>query len=187
MFKNGMNLFYRKTTVGVLAIGTALMLVIMFLSGRPLKTAETPGGILSLELAATSQQVDTVLSAWKRGPIGGPDVIAVAKTNTYLDFIFIFFYSFFGFAVCRQMAASMPGNSNFSRLYRVMSVLSLAAGFLDIFENIGMLKSLSGAVSSWVALSTATFALLKWALVILVIVAITGGLLYRRFPGGRKV
>ena len=60
-----------------------------------------------------------------------------------------------------------------------MAACAIAAGILDIFENIGMLKSLNGNGSQWIAAVTAFVSNIKWSLVILVILFIGGGLIYR--------
>ena len=187
MFKNAMRLFYKKTTIWILAAGTAIMIFVMMLSGRPLNTPQTPGGILCLEFASTGQKVEDILSAWKSNSIEQTDVIAAAKNNTYLDFIFLLFYSLLLCTCCLQLAASMPDKKTFSFVFNVISLFALLAGLLDIFENVGMLKSLSGHISDQVAIATVTFAAIKWIVAIGVILLIAGGAVYRRSVNSRKV
>ena len=182
-----MKLFYKQTSIWILAAGMVIIILAMIPSGRPLRTAATPGGILCLEFANTSQKVENVLSAWKSNSIGQENAIAAAKNNTYLDFVFLFLYSFFLFTCCRQLAASLPGKKTFSLIFNVASHLALVAGLLDIFENLGMLKSLNGSISDQGAMATVIFAAVKWILVIGVIVLIAGGIVYRHLIKRREV
>ena len=179
MFKNVMKLFYNRITFWILLAGTAIMLPVMFLSGRPLNTPETPRGILCLEFANSAQKVNNILSSWETRSTTERDIIVAAKVNTCLDFVFLLFYSLFLFTACRQLVAAMPGKKIFSLILHMASVFALIAGLLDIFENIGMLKSLDGHVSDQVAINTVTFATIKWLLVLAVILFIAGGSLYR--------
>jgi hypothetical protein len=175
-----MNLFYKKTTLLLFLAGTAIMLPVMFFTGRPLNTPGTPRGILCLEFANTGKKVENIIGAWKSRSINPTGLIAAAKKNTYFDFIFLFFYSLLLFTSCRQLGASLPGKKIFSAVFNAASLFALTAGLLDIFENLAMLKSLDGPVSNQLAMATAGFAAIKWILVILVILFLAGGLLYRR-------
>ena len=135
MFKNVMKLFSNRITFWILLAGTAIMLPVMFLSGRPLNTPETPGGILCLEFANTAKKVNTIIRAWETRSTTERDIIAAAKVNTCLDFIFLLFYSLFLFTTCRQLVAAMPGKKIFSLIFHIAAVFALIAGLLDIFEN----------------------------------------------------
>lgn len=176
-----MKLFYKKSTFYLFLTGTVIMMIVMICSGHLLNTTQTPKGIICLELANTHQKVQHILSAWKISSTSGTDLIAVAKNNTGLDFVFLFFYAVFLFTCCVQLAHSFPQQKIFSKTFYAMAACALAAGVLDIFENIGMLKSLNGKGSEWIAAATAFVSYIKWSLVIWVIGFIAAGLIYRLY------
>ena len=88
-----MKLRFNNFAFGSLLAGTIIMMVVMFVSGRPLTTAGTPQGILCLEFATSADEVEEVLNSWKMANSKKTDVIQAARNNTYLDFIFLLFYS----------------------------------------------------------------------------------------------
>jgi hypothetical protein len=69
---------------------------------------------------------------------------------------------------------------NAAKYFRLLAVLSLTAGLLDVMENAGMLTSLNEAGSDEVAMLTAIAAIIKWSLVILIILSLATGLVYRK-------
>lgn len=142
--------------------GTLIMVYVMSATGRSLKTAATPGGILNLELAYNKAKVTRILKAWEPGGSNQTDNIRVAISNTWLDFIFLFFYSFFLFYTCKTIAESHKGLMY--RFGKVLAIGALNAGLLDIAENAGMLISLNGFTSNSIALLTAICSVIKWTL-----------------------
>ncbi|MGF2414177.1 MAG: hypothetical protein ACQUYJ_17730, partial [Ferruginibacter sp.] len=54
---------------------------------------------------------------------------------------------------------------------------ALAAGVLDVFENAGMLITLSGKSSDSIAMLTTTIAVIKWALAISAVIYLLAGLI----------
>lgn len=174
-----MKLFHKKSTFYLLFTGTVIMMFVMIYSGHLLNTTHTPKGIICLELANTYQKVQHILSAWKTSSTIDNDLISIAKNNTRLDFVFLFLYAFFLFTCCIQLAHSLTQRKIFSTTFYAMAVCALAAGVLDIFENIGMLRSLNGNGSERVAAATAFISYMKWSLVILVIFFISAGIIYK--------
>ena len=142
------------------------MATIVTMSGEPLKTKDTPLGILNLEFAYNSAKATKVLEAWTPSP--PDDRIAVAKHNTWLDFIFLFFYSIFLFLASN--AISKVFGSWFGRLGKHIAKGAIAAGILDIVENTGMLITLSGKGSDAISLCTTICSVLKWALALLAVI-----------------
>lgn len=138
------------------------MLVVMAKTGATLKTTATPNGILDLEFAYDKEKTATVLNAWK-GFLPADNILA-AKVNTWLDFIFLCFYSLFLNKVCGMIAAKHKGFLFLAG--KLLAAGSLTAGLLDVLENIGMLASLNGSVSNTVSLLTCIFAIAKWLLVL---------------------
>ena len=170
----------KKYLVPIFLIGTLVMIYVMAKTGQPLKTTVTPQGILNLEFAYNSDKVDAIVNNW--ASITTADTIAAAKLNTWLDFIFIFFYSGFLFLAAKRISGLFGGG--FGKAGKVISKGALMAGCLDILENTGMLLSLSGQGSKAIAFCTTFVSVIKWGLALLaVLYVLTGaiGLLRNRF------
>lgn len=153
-----------------LLIGTFVMIVVMTKTGATLKTPNTPKGILDLEFAYNSTKTTAVLSAW--ASTTNSNNILAAKNNTYLDFIFLFFYSLFLFYSCKKIA-----QQNNSRIGFLIAKGALLAGVLDIVENVGMLATLSNHTSNAVACITTSFSVVKWILALLAVAYLLKGLI----------
>jgi hypothetical protein len=153
------------------------MIYVMMTTGAALKTAATPLGILDLEFAYNEIKAVAVVNAW-----ASAGSIAAAKINTWWDFVFLFFYSFFLFFACKKIAANLKGMV--SKAGNMIANASLLAGFFDILENSGMLYTLNGSISDSVAFLTAFFSVVKWILVIIAVLYVLTGTLvlgYRKF------
>lgn len=152
------------------------MFLVMGKTGRPLKTKETPNGILNLELAYSPQKATAVLAAWTKNEIQPVDIITAAKNNTWWDFIFIFFYGSFLCTACLTIAEVFQYNNYIHRTGRFLARLIIVAAILDVMENIGMFQELNGNTSEFITCFTSTCSIFKWLMVITVIlfVIITG-------------
>ena len=159
----------KKYKLLLLLIGTAVMIVVMAKTGATLKTPTTPKGILDLEFACNSTKTATVLNAW--APNDTIDNISAAKNNTYYDFIFLFFYSPFLFFACKKIAAITN-----SKIGVPIATAALCAGILDIFENAGMLLTLSNHSAANIAMLTTTISIIKWVLAIAAVIYLLAGL-----------
>ena len=158
----------------LLLTGTAIMIVVMTKTGATLKTAATPKGIIDLEFANTVNKAMAITMAWAPG--NGVDNISAAKTNTWLDFIFLVFYSLFLFFTCKKIGRI--SNSSFGKAGMLIAKGALLAGLLDIFENAGMLYTLSGHLSGNITLFTTTCSIIKWGLALLAVMYCLTGLVY---------
>jgi len=138
-------------------------------TGATLKTPATPKGILDLEFAYNTGATTTVLNAWL--PNGTIDNTSAAKTNTYLDFIFLFFYALFLFFTCDKIARITK-----NKIGALIANGALLAGFLDVIENAGMLITLSGSGSGKVAFITTFCSAIKWALAVIAVVYVLAGI-----------
>ncbi len=163
----------KKFLLPFFLIGTGVMMVVMAKTGAPLKTSATPLGILDLEFAHTAEKVSKVIAAWSQPD--GANRVAAAHTNTYCDFLFLFFYAGFLFLACRKIAAAFKGPVTVWGNH--IGRGALLAGLLDILENSGMLLSLSGSVSDGTALFTTVVSIIKWSLAILAVLFLVTGLL----------
>ena len=144
--------------------GTFIMIYVMSSTGRSLKTPATPLGILNLEFAYNQPKVAHILNAWTLTGTAAADNIRIAIKNTWLDFIFLFFYSLFLFYACKRLAESFTGLLQQAGKY--LAIGAMFAGLFDIAENAGMLLSLNGFSSNGLAMFTTICASLKWVLVI---------------------
>jgi len=166
----------KKYFLLLLLAGTVVMIVVMTKTGASLKTVATPKGILDLEFAYDSAKAATVIAAWQPTSPGAIDNIKVATHNTYLDFIFLFFYSLFLYFTAKKIAGISGGG--FGKAGRLAYNAALLAGILDVLENAGMLRTLSGSIDGMIALSTAIFAGIKWVLALLVVGYCVAGICY---------
>lgn len=150
------------------------MMVVMAKTGAPLKTPATPLGILDLEFAYDSSKAAAVINAWM--PVdASPGIIPAAKTNTYFDFLFLFFYSFFLFLACRRIADHSGGL--IQKAGNLIASGALLAGLFDIIENLGMLVTLGGHVSGTIAFLTTFFSVIKWILALAAVLYMLSGML----------
>ncbi len=166
MYNSDMNLFLKKSTFYFLLAGTIIMMFLMLLTGRDLKTTATPLGIIDLELASTKTAVQNILNVWDNQVLEGNKLITKARVNTFLDFIFLLFYSLFLFTCCKTLASSLSHKKTWQTILHRCAAMAILSGLLDIVENTGMLLSLSHYSSSTIAPITAIAAYLKWALVV---------------------
>ncbi len=143
----------KKLLIPILFIGTGIMIGVMQQTGEPLKSSAKYKNIVCLEFAYNQQKTNAIITDW------GSTNVGVAKVNTYYDFIFLFFYSLFLFFTCDKIAFI-----NKSKIGVHIANGAIWAGLLDIFENAGMLYTLSGHQSNIIPLLTATAALIKFVL-----------------------
>ena len=147
------------------------MIYVMAKTGAPLKTIATPHGILDLEFAYDTAKTNTVINAWSvKDPA---DIIVAAKINTWLDFIFLFFYSIFLFLAAKKLSVSFGGG--FGKAGKIVAKGALLAGILDVFENAGMLTTLSGHGSGAISFITASCSVIKWILAIIAVLYVLTG------------
>lgn len=129
-------------------------------------------GIINLEFASNTLKTDAIMKSWN--PANGINNLEAAKTNTYYDFIFLFFYAGFLFLACKKIA-----ELNKNKFGLRIANGALLAGLFDVVENFGMLYTLSGNSNNYIALLTAIFAGIKFLLVIIVLIYLALGLLKR--------
>jgi hypothetical protein len=155
-------------------LGFTVMFYIMNTSGKPLKTSATPRGILDLEFANTEAKVNVVLTAWAPSPAAIQGLINVAKINTYWDFLYLFFYGWLLYNLCKLIYHKLPVYGKFGFLFSRFAIL---AALLDVIENAFMLGVLNGSQSPFGLTLMVTVSMLKWAIVAVVILYCVVGLL----------
>jgi hypothetical protein len=152
--------------------GTVVMIFVLQKQGSALRTESTPLGIVSLEFAKTTEEADAVLQSWQ--PNTNENLIQTAKTNIWLDFIFIIFYSLFLFAACKKIRYhsqqwQKKAGKNFANG-------ALVAGGLDVIENIFMLQTIYGEYGMFSTLFTFICAAIKFSLAALAVLYILLGI-----------
>lgn len=158
----------KKLLIPFFIIGTVAMIIVMGQTGKPLKTCATPSGIVNLEFANTTTKVNKVFTAWE---INTPaSKIPAAITNTYWDFVFIFFYGGLLFLCCRKFYSIYSPTSFFYKAGGVLAKAALTAAALDVIENLYMLKLLDGNITNVFALTASACALLKFILLIMAVI-----------------
>ena len=168
-----------KLLLFTLFIGTVAMIVVMRMHGAVLITPVSKAGIVSLELAKTGKQASEIINVWKylEPP---PNLIQQAITNTYIDFLFLLFYSLFLYAVC--WSYSLRQQAPWASLSRILAMAALLAGLCDVIENYFMLQMLEQQVTETRAYLSWLFAAIKFMLLIPVVLwsLICLPLLFRR-------
>lgn len=116
---------------------------------------ESPHGIVSLELASTPSEAESIVARWdKEARVEG------AVTAVHWDFAFLVSYGIGLALLCLWTSR---------KLGRVVAALALVAALCDAAENLGLLTELKGApVSESVAFATSVFARAKFVLLIVV-------------------
>ena len=150
----------RKYFFPIVAVGSLVMVILMSKTSATLKTPATPLGILNLEFAYNAAKAGTVLNAWQ--PNERIDNIEIAKFNTWLDFIFLFFYSLFLYKASKMLSGTYKGTLQKTGL--LLANGAMLAGLLDIMENAGMLFTLQGNINNAILLLTTTVSIIKWIL-----------------------
>ena len=160
----------KKYTIPFFLLGSVVMIYVMAKTGAPLKTPATLHGILDLEFAYNAEKTTVVINAW-----ASLDNIVAAKLNTWLDFLFLFFYSLFLFFACKKIAGTFHGTV--AKAGQLIAKGALVAGFLDILENMGMLIALNGHISGSIALCTTFVSVIKWVLAIMALLYVLTGVI----------
>jgi hypothetical protein len=166
------------------SIGLIFMLFMMMKTGGILKTPQTPTGILNIEFAHDTADMKRILRAWAAVKSEGKTVVEAAKTNTYWDFAFIFFYA--GFFFYGNTILSQKFRGRFIKICEWASVAALFAGLFDCCENGLILTSLSGKHTPMIVSLTKLFAILKFTLITFSIVTFVIMLSLRSAGFGKK-
>ncbi len=150
-----------KILMLILFTGTICMMLFLYFHGRPLLlTPVAKAGIVSLEFAKTKAKAEKIVSAWSSN--GNRNLRKHAIINTYIDFIFIFFYSLFLFIACYSIAISLP--VTWQPVSKLVSLFGLKAGLLDVLENYYLLRMLHFSFSEMEVQLTWWLALVKFSL-----------------------
>jgi hypothetical protein len=147
-----------------LLAGTLFFFGLLRLQGK-LETIKSPASIVSLELAHDAQSVEDITNIWNQ-----EGMTTRAKTNIWIDFLFIPFYVLLFYTLCGSISVRMNGVS--AKLGVLLAFGSLIAGVFDVLENMLMLFALHGHYTNFTALLTAFFATAKFSLLLLAVLYI---------------
>jgi hypothetical protein len=141
--------------------GTLLFFLLLRFQGK-LETKQTPASIVSLELARNAQSVEDITTSWNQA-----GMTSRARTNIWIDFLFIPFYVMLFYTLCGSISVRMNGFS--AKLGVLLAFGSLIAGIFDVLENILMLFALHGHYNNFTAALTTFFATTKFSLLLLAV------------------
>lgn len=126
--------FSKSLTISIVI--TLTLLVALMLINQPLQTTEAPGGILSLELAGSTEHSNAILESWS------PDAMVWAKLSIWLDFLFAPAYTLTLFLFTGYLSRDRPGVRE-KTITRSVKALFVIAGTCDIGENVFLLMNFS--------------------------------------------
>lgn len=132
-------------------LATTLGLFLLLRVQGALFTPASPAGILSLEFATLPHRVAEIITAWDAEGMTGR-----ARTNIWIDFLFIPFYVMLFYTLCGSISVRMQGFP--AKLGIFLAFGALVAGLLDVLENILMLLALHGHYGGFSALATTLLA-----------------------------
>lgn len=147
-----------------LLAGTLSFFLLLRVQGK-LETIKSPASIISLELAKDAQSVEEITASWSEA-----GMTSRARTNIWIDFLFIPFYVMLFYTLCGSISVRMNGFS--AKLGVLLAFGSLMAGIFDILENILMLFALHGHYNNFTAVLTTFFATTKFTLLLLAVLYI---------------
>lgn len=157
-----MGLSRRMTIVWLAAVMilASVLLAAMIRLDQPLRTAASPHGIVSFELAGSPAVAQAILDAW------GPEGRRQARLSLRLDYVFLIAYALVLWRLCRMVATAWP--DRFRLIRRTGFIAGNAqwtAALLDVIENIMLQLILAGSPAALAPLTARWCALVKFSLI----------------------
>jgi putative Mn2+ efflux pump MntP len=152
-----------KKDIWIALLGTVIMIIVMRVQGSSLTTDLSPRGILDLEFADTTDRLVEL--------VAGLD-LSVIRINIWLDFVFIFFYTWFLSLAGRRIALRWGPRNEFRRTGFFLAKAAFVAGVFDVMENILMLKSIAGDYSAFSLQATFYCAWIKFMILLFILLYI---------------
>jgi hypothetical protein len=149
-----------KKDVWIALLGTVVMIIVMRMQGSSLITDLSPRGIIDLEFADAADRLAELVATL--------DLSAV-RINIWLDFGFIFFYTWFFFLAAKRIALRWAPRNEFRRTGFFLAKAAFVAGILDVAENILMLKSIGGDYTAFSLQATFYCAWIKFMIILFVL------------------
>ena len=167
----------QKAAFFIFFVLTFVTMIALRFVDRRLQTAAAPDGIISFELAGSLPAAEAIIIAW------GETGRMLAAVSLGLDFLFIFLYATTIGLGCILVIRGL--SRAVQRLGLLLAWGQVAAGLLDIVENVALIRLLLGSRESlWPQLARAA-ALPKFLLVGLGIVFVVGVTIVTMIFSGR--
>jgi len=151
----------RRALLASIALFIVTTLVIGFADSK-YHTPAAPLGIVNLELARTPMMAQMILDSWSRGT----GMNAWVAFGIGFDYVYLLSYGAMLVLACGTIAAKLDSSApGLAKVARVVAWLQFVAPLCDAIENIGLMTMLTrGGTDPW-ALFSASFALVKFAII----------------------
>ena len=150
-----------------------VMVFVMRFQGQSLVTPASKLGILDLEFARTPERLQQLRLFWNTQDL---------FTNIYLDFLFIISYVWF----LASVSLRIRKRSGWERAGKWAITMAFAAGFFDVLENFLMIMVYQGRFDTILLQMVFFLAVLKFALIFLVLFFILASLPFIFFKKHRR-
>jgi hypothetical protein len=170
----------RKAVFWVLAVLALLTGAALQTLAGPLKTAVSPSGIISFELAGNLLKIESILSTW--GPVGK----MYAGLNLGLDYLFIGAYVGAIGLACALLGGGLVRHVRpLGLVGTFLAWALLLAGALDCLENYALIRLMLGAEDNTLAVVARSCAIPKFVIILAGIGYVIVGLL-KLFAFGKR-
>lgn len=164
----------RPAVFAILLFLTLFIMVILNLTGAPLRTDEAPAGIISYELARTEETAAAILNSWDN------QAKIIAAFNLGFDYLWMIFYSTTIALGLVWTAEAFHLKGPFLTALNVLAWGQWLAALLDALENTALLTMLFNQPAAPWPLIAYWSAVVKFTLVILgILVVLFGAILHR--------
>ena len=150
-----------------------VMIILMRYQGKSLESPMSPLGILDLEFARTPERLHQLRLFWNPKDL---------FTNIYLDFLFIISYVWFLVTISLKIRK----HSSLERAGKWAVTMAFAAGFFDVLENFLMIMIYQGRFDSILLKMVFFLAVIKFALVFLVLFFIVAAIPFLYFKKHKR-
>jgi len=127
---------------------------------KPLSTRD----IVKFEVAKTLPAAEQIMTNWKQS-----GKFEKAQQSIQADYVFILLYSA-GFITCVLLLSRLSKHELLHRTGRFITALVPIAAVCDVFENIAMTRTLSGAASNFYVTLAYDMAVAKFSIIILTLI-----------------
>jgi hypothetical protein len=152
-----------KKDIWIALLGTVVIFIVMRVQGNSLTTDLSARGIIDLEFADTTDRLAEL--------VAGLD-LSVVRVNIWLDFVLIFFYTWFLSQASRRIALRWGPRNEFRRTGFFLAKAAFVAAVFDVAENILILKSIGGDYTAFSLQATFYCAWIKFMILLFILLYI---------------
>ncbi len=164
-----------KKALWLLGTGTLLLLLVLTIVDQPLRTAASPNGIVSFELAKNIETSRQIIDSWSE------KARLFAAFSLGIDYLFLVCYALFlGLAVYKLAQVFSERKTWLARLGIALNWGVFLAAAFDALENYCLIRQLFGTLSTLCPLFAHYFASAKFLLLVLGLSYLIIGLLFRK-------